>query len=57
VLYNALSAYGWSSLYNEIPVDTAVEIFNVIVTQAIDLSLPPGHIKKNINIPLGFLAN
>jgi hypothetical protein len=39
VLYNVLFTYDWSSLYNEISVDAAV-------TQAIDLAVPSGYIKK-----------
>jgi hypothetical protein len=36
VLYNALSNYDRSSLYNETSVDAAVDRLNVAVTQAID---------------------
>jgi hypothetical protein len=47
VLYNALSNYDWSSLYNETSVDAAIDRLNVAVTQAIDLAVPSGHIKKH----------
>jgi hypothetical protein len=46
VLYNALFTYYLSSLYNETSVDAAVERLHFAVTQAIDLVIPPGHIKK-----------
>jgi hypothetical protein len=49
----ALSTYDWSSLYNEISVDAAVDRLNFVVTQTINLAVPPGYIKK-INILLGF---
>jgi hypothetical protein len=42
-----LAIYDWSSLYNETSVDAAVYILNVAVTQAIDLAVPSGHIKKH----------
>jgi hypothetical protein len=32
VLYNALSAYVWSSLYNEISVDAAVKVKKSMVS-------------------------
>jgi hypothetical protein len=47
VLYNALSNYDWSSLYNETSVDAAVDRLNFAVIQAIDLAVPSGHIKKH----------
>jgi hypothetical protein len=40
VLYVALAAYIWSSLYNEISDVAAVDRLNVAVTQAIDLAVP-----------------
>jgi hypothetical protein len=47
MLYNALSTYDWSSLYNEASVDTAVARLNAVVTQATDLAPPSGYIKKH----------
>jgi hypothetical protein len=47
VLYNALSNYDWSSLYNKTSVDATVDRLNVAVTQAIDLAVPSGHINKH----------
>jgi hypothetical protein len=47
VLYNALSNYDCSSLYNETSVYAAVDRLNVVVTQALDLAVPSGHIKKH----------
>jgi hypothetical protein len=47
VLYNSLSTYNWSSLYNETSVDAAVDRLNLAVIQAIDLAVPSGHIKKH----------
>jgi hypothetical protein len=47
VLYNALYNCEWSSLYNETSVDAAVDRLNFSVTQAIDLAVPSGHIKKH----------
>jgi hypothetical protein len=47
VPYNVLSTYDWSSLYDEISVDSAVDRLNVVVRKAIDLSVPSGHIKKH----------
>jgi hypothetical protein len=47
MLYNALSNYDWSSLYNKTSADAAVGRLNVAVTQAIDLTVPSGHIKKH----------
>jgi hypothetical protein len=47
VLYNALSTYDRSSPYNETSVDVAVNRLNVAVTQAIDLAVPSGYIKKH----------
>jgi hypothetical protein len=44
VLYNVLSNYDWSSLYNETSVDAAVDRLNVAVTQAIHLAVPSGYI-------------
>jgi hypothetical protein len=44
--YNAFSKYDWSSLYNETSVDAVVDRLNVAVTQAIDLAIPCGYIKK-----------
>jgi hypothetical protein len=46
LLYNALSNYDWSSLYNETSVDATVDRLNVAVSQAIDLAVPSGIIKK-----------
>jgi hypothetical protein len=37
VLHTVLSTHYWSSLYNEISVDAAIDRLNVAVTQAIDL--------------------
>jgi hypothetical protein len=56
VLYNALSTYDWTLLYNEISVDAAVDRLNHAVTQAIDLAVPYGYIKKT-NILHSFLEN
>jgi hypothetical protein len=42
-----LSSCGWSSLQNETSVDAAVDRLNVAVTQAIDLAIPSGYIKKH----------
>jgi hypothetical protein len=47
VLYKALSTYDWSLLYNETSVDAAVDRLNYAVTQAIDLAVPYGYIKKH----------
>jgi hypothetical protein len=47
VLYIAVSTYDWSSLYNETSVDAAVYRLNVAVTQAIDLAVPSGYIRKH----------
>jgi hypothetical protein len=38
VLYNALSNYDWTLLYNETSADAAVDRLNHAVTQAIDLA-------------------
>jgi hypothetical protein len=47
VLYDALAAYIWSSLHNETSADAAVDRLNIAVTQAIDLAVPSGYIKKH----------
>jgi hypothetical protein len=47
VLYNAFYNCDWSSLYSEISVSAAVGRLNFAVTQAIDLAVPSGHIKKH----------
>jgi hypothetical protein len=47
LLYNAVSNYDRSSLYNETSVDAAVDRLNVAATQAIDLAVPSGQIKKH----------
>jgi hypothetical protein len=47
VLYNALSICDWSSLHNERSLDAAVDRLNVAVTQATDLAVPCGYIKKH----------
>jgi hypothetical protein len=46
-LYNAPSTYDWSSLYNETPVDAAVDRLNIAVTQVIDFTVPSVHIKMH----------
>jgi hypothetical protein len=45
VSYNVLSTYDWSSLYNEICVDAAVDRLSV-VTQPIYLAVHSGHTEK-----------
>lgn len=45
MLYNALTTYDWFPVYSETSGDTAFDILNVAVTQAIDLVIPPGYIK------------
>jgi hypothetical protein len=47
VLCSALSKYDWFSLYNETSVAAAVDRLNAAVTQAIDLAVLSGHIKKH----------
>jgi hypothetical protein len=47
VLYNALSTYDWSSLYNDTSTDAAVDRLNVAVTLVIDLAVPSGYIKQH----------
>jgi hypothetical protein len=47
VPYNVFSTYDWSSLYDEISADAAVDRLSVVVTQATDLATPSGHIKKH----------
>jgi hypothetical protein len=47
VLYNALSTYDWSSLYNETSADAAVDRLNFAVTKTIDLAVPSGYIEKH----------
>jgi hypothetical protein len=44
-----LSNYDWSPLYHETSVDAAVVRLNVAVSQAIDLAIPSGYIKKHKN--------
>lgn len=46
MLYKAFSAYGWFEICAEISVDSSVNSLNVEITQAIDLSVPSGHIMK-----------
>lgn len=53
VLYNVLSNYEWSSLYNETSADASVDRLNVAVALTIDLAVPPGY----RNILPGFLKN
>jgi hypothetical protein len=47
MLYNALSAFDCSSLYNEISVDAAVVRLNVAVTQVTLSGVPPGYTIKH----------
>jgi hypothetical protein len=56
VLYNALSTYIWSSLYNETSVDAAVNRLNVAVTQAM-ISLFLLDTLQCIHILIGFQEN
>jgi hypothetical protein len=42
MLYNALSTYDWSSVYNESSVDAAIDRLSVGVTLAIAMSVPTG---------------
>jgi hypothetical protein len=46
MLYNTLSTYDWSSLYNEISVDAAVDRLTVAVTHSIAKAIPTGCIKR-----------
>jgi hypothetical protein len=45
VIYNVLTNYDWSSLCNKIPVEAAVDLLNLAVTQAIDLAVPCSKVK------------
>jgi hypothetical protein len=46
MLYNTLSTYDWSSLYNETSVDAVVDRLTVAVTQTIEKAIPTGCIKR-----------
>jgi hypothetical protein len=48
MLYNTVSTYVWSSVYNETPVDAAVDRLIVAVTHAIAASVPTGCTKECI---------
>jgi hypothetical protein len=56
VVFNALSSYDWSSLYNETSDNAVVDRLNDPVTKSIDLAVPYGYV-KNTNNPHGFLEN
>jgi hypothetical protein len=45
-LYNTLSTYDWSSVYNETSVDAAVDRLTVPVTHAIAMSVPTGYTNR-----------
>lgn len=47
MLYNALSTYEWSSIYNGTFVDAAIDRLNVAARQAMDLAITAGHIKTH----------
>jgi hypothetical protein len=47
MLYNDLSANASTSVYNETSFDAAVDRLNAAATQAIDLAVPSGYIKKH----------
>jgi hypothetical protein len=51
LLYNALSIYDWSFLYNEMAVYAAIGRLNVAVTQAVHLAVPSGYIRKHKHPP------
>jgi hypothetical protein len=55
-LYNALFTYDWSALYNETPVDAAVDRLNTAGTQAIDSAVPSGRVTRHVYTLFGSLA-